>query len=155
MIDSSCNGEAATTMNDYSYETSHQPLYPSISSMPDIPSAEDVFSSLRCRRGTMNMPGEEDEDNDSYYDETKPQAFHRPRVQISPGHWVEMRGAVETCCAFQRKFYRRSNCPSCTTRIQYIQDAALVVCPTCDMLLPINDDMSGKGLAIGVEVVSK
>mmetsp|Transcript_36855 Transcript_36855/g.42031 ORF Transcript_36855/g.42031 Transcript_36855/m.42031 type:complete len:133 (+) Transcript_36855:44-442(+) len=119
-----------STSNDI-FDPQH--LYPSITSMPDIPTAEEVFSEFRNEKN-----------------ETTLETFHRHQIEISPGHWVEVRGFAETYNSFQRNFFQRINCISCSIQIKFIQDAAFVRCPICQVIQPINDDMSGNGLALGV-----
>mmetsp|Transcript_11349 Transcript_11349/g.16676 ORF Transcript_11349/g.16676 Transcript_11349/m.16676 type:complete len:260 (+) Transcript_11349:122-901(+) len=77
----------------------------------------------------------------------------RPLIEISPGHWIELRGSTETLKAFQNKFFCQVECYGCSHQIQCIGDAAMILCPTCRVVIPI-DNERGRGLGLGVKVES-
>mmetsp|Transcript_13860 Transcript_13860/g.21124 ORF Transcript_13860/g.21124 Transcript_13860/m.21124 type:complete len:261 (-) Transcript_13860:39-821(-) len=151
-------------------------LYPSSSSMPEIPLADDVFDKLgkendSCKKDSSfdkspfkseeNLSfGFERRQNPCSYNpqeqnsiEYPAEPVDRPLIEISPGHWIELRGSDETLKAFQRNFIRQVTCSCCSNQIQCIEDAAMVLCPICRVVTPI-DDVIGRGLGLGMKMQS-
>lgn len=150
-----------------------QSLYPSVHNLPDIPSAAVVFSKVGRKRApeTTETATSNDERQSTFESHHHHQAQHpsspnpveedegavpfdRPLVEVAPGHWVELRGSEETWAALQRGFSRKLNCFCCETSMKVIADAAMVLCPECRMICPLESEggAEGTGLGLGVKV---
>jgi len=77
--------------------------------------------------------------------------YDRSTVEIAPGKYMDLRGSKETWDALERNFSQQINCACCSTQIRFIRDAAMVICPVCRMILPV-DNEHGFGLGLGVKV---
>eukprot|EP00977_Amphora_coffeiformis_P026892 scaffold31414_cov183-Amphora_coffeaeformis.AAC.11 len=77
-----------------------------------------------------------------------PPADETPRtVEISPGNFQILRGHQETLRYVRRDEVASTTCLSCSDTIYAINDAAMVVCPTCRSITPMRSE--GNGLALG------
>ena len=70
-----------------------------------------------------------------------------PRIEISPGNHQVLRGHKETLRYVRRDAVASATCLFCQDTVFCVNDAALVVCPTCRSISPLGDD--GHGLALG------
>jgi hypothetical protein len=132
-------------------------LYPSTQNLPGIPIAELCFKKANLKKtlpdsapasdhvrphGMLDQskrtPDQVDDEPDKEYD--------RPLFEVSPGHWVELRGSEETLSALRRKFAIYMHCPFCDTHLRVIKDAAMSLCPECHTIAPFNDNGNGVGL---------
>lgn len=68
-------------------------------------------------------------------------------VEISPGNFQTLRGHQETLRYVRRDEVASTTCLSCSDTIYAINDAAMVVCPTCRSITPMRSE--GDGLALG------
>ena len=68
-------------------------------------------------------------------------------VEISPGNFQTLRGHHETLRYVRRDAVASTTCLSCNDTIYAINDAAMVVCPTCRSVTPMRSE--GDGLALG------
>lgn len=150
-------------------------LYPSVHNLPEIPSAAVVFSKVGRKRAPDHYNDSAPAENDvrrstleSYHQEPQREqqspnpveedesvSFERPLVEVAPGHWVELRGSEETWSALQRNFSRKVNCFCCETPMKVIADAAMVLCPECRMICPLDDVVGGRGLGLGVKLLKE
>ena len=64
-------------------------------------------------------------------------------MEISPGHFLPVRGASETEHAIRSAEIQETPCTSCSTHLFCLIGAALVLCPTCRVVGPILD--AGEG----------
>lgn len=151
-------------------------LYPSVHNLPEVPTAAVVFSKVGRkrasnadnsanyhisddRRSTFDSPHREHQQQQQQGQHSSPNpveeeddsSFERPLVEVAPDHWVELRGSEETWSALQRNFCRKVDCFCCETSMRVIADAAMVLCPECRMICPL-DDGGGRGLGLGVKV---
>jgi len=134
-------------------------LYLSTQNLPDIPIAELCFKKANLKKTppdsapasdhvrlhsmldqSKRTPDRVDDEPDNEYD--------RPLFEVVPGHWVDLRGAEETWSALQRNFSIVMLCPCCDTRMHVIKDAAMVLCPGCRTIVPVNDNGNGMGLGV-------
>lgn len=148
-------------------------LYPSVTCMPVIPKAEDVFNALKRKVCVQENPSPQIEVENTWAQERSQQYHHdqpapnpieedyddeetfdRPLVEISPGHFIELRGSKETWKTLQRNFSRQTDCACCSTQIEFIQNVAMVLCPVCRIVIPM-DNQNGRGLGLGVKVQSE
>lgn len=64
-------------------------------------------------------------------------------IEVSPGHFMCLRGAAETTEAIYRDFYTPCRCFACsdsfTTTIFCISDANYVLCPHCKVVSPVSE----------------
>lgn len=77
-----------------------------------------------------------------------------PLVEITPGDFQVLRGHKETLEYVRREQVASTVCLCCNDTIYAINDAALVVCPTCRSITPMQssssaDSGSADGLALG------
>ena len=74
-------------------------------------------------------------------------------VEIVPGKFLPLRGAIETWKAVQCDFYIPCTCLACSETIFCIQDASFVICPECRVVSPlesaIEDDNHAGGVGLG------
>jgi hypothetical protein len=135
---------------EYKRHESYQSQSPSLS--PSLSSSSSVYENNHRSHNSHHSPQPQHQHlNPVEDDETIPNPnFERPLVEVAPGQWVELRGSEETWHAVQRNYTRKVECFSCTIQMHAIQDAALVLCPECRMIVPFNDD--GEGLGLGVRV---
>lgn len=71
------------------------------------------------------------------------------RVEISPGNFQSLRGHQETLQYVRRDEVGSTTCLFCHDTIYSINDAAMVVCPTCRSISPTTTTENGEGLALG------
>jgi len=148
-------------------------LYPPTTYMPDIPRAEDVFNEYKRTVRVQETPSvqivkhnnlirERSQSFQQYQhtpnpiedDENDHEIYERPLIEVSPGQFAELRGSKETMNALLSKFSREIVCACCSTRIEFIRDAAMVICPSCRVVIPL-DNKNGRGLGLGVKVQSE
>ena len=76
------------------------------------------------------------------------------QVEVVPGVWLRLRGAVETQQAVQDGFFIATDCPCCTTTLCCIANADYVVCPDCRVVSSIHDydttDVVGSNGGVGL-----
>ena len=79
-------------------------------------------------------------------------------IEVAPGHYLPLRGAVETTHAIQTDFFRVFECWGCNPDHHHepvfvIQDANHAICPRCDTVTPIDhggpEDGYGHGVGLG------
>lgn len=79
-------------------------------------------------------------------------SFVKRLVEISPGVRVPLRGAMETKECVQRDFFGQTLCYACNLKPLFcIQDAAYVLCPSCRVISPFEDNGIGLGLGFTLE----
>ena len=88
--------------------------------------------------------------NQHCYDSPKKGHYHRqeklttsnysngPSIEVAPGEFLPLRGAIETWKAVQCDYYIPSTCFACSDTIFCIQDARFVLCPMCRVVSPID-----------------
>jgi hypothetical protein len=59
-------------------------------------------------------------------------------IEVAPGLSVRLRGADETWRAIQADQYQPCTCLECNATMFCIQDAWLVLCPTCRVASPVH-----------------
>jgi hypothetical protein len=64
------------------------------------------------------------------------------KVEIYPGVSETLRGAQETANAAKRNFVVNCTCPVCTVDCSCIADAAFVICPTCQVVYPLEGPLA-------------
>jgi hypothetical protein len=132
-------------------------LYPSTQNLPDIPIAELCFNKANIKKTLLDSaPASDHVRPHGMLDQSKrtpepvddepDNEYERPLFEVSPGHWVELRGCEETLSALRRNFSRDVNCFCCDRRIRVIKDAAMSLCPECRTIAPFNDNGNGVGL---------
>jgi hypothetical protein len=62
-------------------------------------------------------------------------------LMVTPGQWMRLRGADETWHAIQRDYYEPCICIDCSTEMFCISDAWLVLCPRCQSISPLEDNV--------------
>lgn len=82
-------------------------------------------------------------------------ATHEKMIEVAPGFQMRLRGAEETWAAVQRDFFGPATCFSCQKTVFCILDAEYVLCPTCKVVFPFEEDgeegeKSKKGAGGGV-----
>jgi hypothetical protein len=73
----------------------------------------------------------------SVIDKAAKMAAPEKTIEISPGHWVLLRGADETWECIERDFYVPCVCLECSMELCCIQDADFVICPICRVVSPM------------------
>ena len=105
----------------------------------------DSYSSLfppgpQRHSSTASFPWDDDDTKPAAVVIT-PTATALPlQVEVTPGVWLRLRGAVETQRAVQEGFFIATDCPCCTTPLCCIANADFIVCPDCRVVSPIHDD---------------
>jgi hypothetical protein len=86
-----------------------------------------------------------------------PSTNTKQQIEVAPGEWLPLRGAVETWSAVQNDFYMPTECVCCRNTIFCIQDAAYVLCPKCKVVSPgfSEDSKGGVGLGFTMEELAK
>ena len=82
-------------------------------------------------------------------------ATHEKMIEVAPGFQMRLRGADETWAAVERDFFGPATCFSCQMTVFCILDAEYVLCPTCKVIFPFEQDgevseKSKKGAGGGV-----
>jgi hypothetical protein len=77
-----------------------------------------------------------------------------PMYEVSPGVRERLRGALETWSYLQRDFYIPTSCKSCSVELTCIKNVDYVLCPTCQLITPIDTlpEAGGGGLGLGFTV---
>jgi hypothetical protein len=77
-----------------------------------------------------------------------------PMYEVSPGVKERLRGALETWSYLQRDFYIATSCKTCSVELTCIKNLDFVLCPTCQLITPIDalPEASGGGLGLGFTV---
>jgi hypothetical protein len=76
-----------------------------------------------------------------------------PMYEVSPGVRERLRGALETWSYLQRDFYIPTSCNSCSVELTCIKNLDYVLCPTCQLITPIDTpEAGGGGLGLGFTV---
>jgi hypothetical protein len=81
-------------------------------------------------------------------------------IEVAPGMSVRLRGADETWRAIQADQYQPCTCLECNATMFCIQDAWLVLCPTCRVASPVNVSATnnrdgGVGLGFTMDVLAE
>jgi hypothetical protein len=69
-------------------------------------------------------------------------------IEISPGHHQVLRGHQETLRYVREDRVASTECLFCNDSVYAVNDAAMVFCPNCRSITPLNVD-GGNGLALG------
>jgi len=73
-------------------------------------------------------------------------------LEIHPGLFLPLRGAMETVEAIKEGFTTRLACLACTANIICIADSEYVLCPVCKVVNPIEfNSGSGTGVGLGLQ----
>jgi hypothetical protein len=77
-----------------------------------------------------------------------------PMYEVSPGVQERLRGAMETWSYLQRDFYIPTSCKTCSVELTCIKNLDFVLCPTCQLITPIDalPEAGGGGLGLGFTV---
>jgi hypothetical protein len=83
-------------------------------------------------------------------DPTPPDAIY----EVIPGVRERLRGATETWTYLQRDFYIPTSCKTCSVELTCIKNVDYVLCPTCQLITPIDalPEAGGGGLGLGFTV---
>ena len=89
------------------------------------------------------------DDQGDYRDNQKPE--HR-MVEVTPGYFVPLRGSAETLEAVHKGRIQHAMCFVCKLRIVCVEDADMVICPTCRTISPLEGVGGGiGGLGLGLK----
>jgi hypothetical protein len=83
------------------------------------------------------------------------------QIEVSPGVYLPMRGAVETRQAVRQGSVRPTICVCCETQLYCIMTARYVVCPLCRVVGPVDFqhhvslEIRGAGLGLTVEILQQ
>lgn len=80
------------------------------------------------------------------------QNWHRAIVDVAPGYTVPLCGAEETRHAFRNDSVIHTECSCCNAFLYCIDDATMVLCPTCRSICPVEASFSTECLGIGLTV---
>jgi hypothetical protein len=69
--------------------------------------------------------------------------YIRRTIEISPGVYVQLRGAEETWDCIKRDFFMPCTCYDCLRELCCIQDADYVLCPKCRVVSPMDTTFYG------------
>lgn len=72
-------------------------------------------------------------------------------LELTPGHWVALRGAEETWHALQQGTVCSVNCRVCTTPLLCVESAQYVLCPVCKIVSPLDAESNCSGLSTMLE----
>jgi hypothetical protein len=77
-----------------------------------------------------------------------------PMYEVSPGVKERLRGALETWSYLQQGFYIPTSCKTCSVELTCIKNLDFVLCPTCQLITPIDalPEAGGGGLGLGFTV---
>jgi len=77
-----------------------------------------------------------------------------PTIEVAPGEFLRLRGAVETSDAIQNDFYIPAECICCDQTLLCIQDADYVLCPDCRVVVPLRpvNERSNGGVGLGCKL---
>lgn len=65
------------------------------------------------------------------------QFANRKMVEVTPGHFVPLRGAEETLQALDNGKVANTTCISCDTALVVHEGASMIICPDCEMIAPL------------------
>jgi len=161
-------------------------LYPSITDLPTIRNADEVWASASRRfeegnkrslttdeataqpehdeehGSNVGRSKDEDDYDDHNYDDDddgggdSEESVDRKMVEVTPGHFVPLRGTKETLEAVEMGQMTNTNCVSCDVALVVHAAASLVICPDCEMIAPLergdtDDEITSLGLGLKLE----
>lgn len=71
-------------------------------------------------------------------------------IEVTPGQFMKLRGSEETWRAVCNDFYMPGECQVCNNTIFCIQDADYVLCPTCRVVSPMDQERGSRNSDGGV-----
>jgi len=150
-------------------------LYPTVSNLPRIENADQVwalpsrylksdienaslaekwtaaFSSREADSKHLTCPSDEDRNND------ESRSINRKTVEVTPGHFVPLRGADETLEALSEENVINTNCVFCDVALVVHAAASMIICPDCEMIAALEGDnvvdTSSLGLGLRLETL--
>jgi hypothetical protein len=130
-----------------------------------VTSPRDLAIELSLNQSVDVVPEQQDDDElfDPVVEASVDKSYHRAHdkachdsadggghcIEISPGFSLPLRGSQETLRAVRQRQIATATCLCCGESVHAIQDAAMIICPTCRTIVPFDDSPSGHGLALG------
>jgi hypothetical protein len=145
-------GNSRTEVEDKCIErTSRQPY--SYTLEPPIPSFEQhsygsgyysvqPIRSRRCSSISIGSDAASIPESLCEDERRAPPRGSRPHIEVSPGHFMELRGSSETMQALEGGYAVTVTCVQCQIRIKCVPDCELVICPDCRVMSPLYQTIS-------------
>lgn len=77
--------------------------------------------------------------------------FLQPNIEVAPGVTLPLRGVEETVVYLMRGKMVRTACWSCGTQLRCMDQAEYVLCPTCRVVAPLEDEVVGTQRKFGTD----
>ena len=74
--------------------------------------------------------------------ESPRKGYTNKEIEVAPGEFMRLRGAVETLDAIEHDFFTASDCVICQQTILCIADADFLLCPLCKTVSPVDASRS-------------
>ena len=100
----------------------------------DIYRQESILSMQSTGSTLSTNPISRTEEEDESFTSPPPR---RSRIEVSPGHYLPLRGSAETLAAVESGMARAVQCVACSATLLCVPDAELVICPDCRLLSPL------------------
>ena len=75
--------------------------------------------------------------------------WQRSTIEVTPGYYLPLCGALETMYAFQKDFVIHAECAYCDSFLYCIDTAVMVLCPSCRSISPLPRNSVSAGMATG------
>lgn len=109
----------------------------------------------RSRHEYHRMKVADERSQRSYYDDRGEsddnEKAERQMVEVTPGNFVPLRGSAETLEAVHLGRIQHTTCFVCKLSLVCVEDAEMVICPTCKTISPLEGGASGRGLGLGLK----
>jgi hypothetical protein len=164
IFDGGCKEQQAGPSEQQS-STSHEGLLRQFSEQQNKPSRkldfQDDFTSTRTKEisyegwnSVSNPAGEHQVLAQEELKKPPSPAAPQMEIEVSPGYYLMIRGAVETDLAIQQGRVRPTVCSCCTSQLYCIMSAEYVLCPTCREISPVdfkhNNGLDPVGVGLGL-----
>lgn len=154
-------------------QKSEPSLYPDITNLPTIDTADSIWASTsRAGRQTINgskasttntstskeAKGVREgsvHDTDESCTSVESVEFKRKTVEVTPGHFVPLRGADETLMALDEGQVSFVTCIFCDIALVVHAASSMFICPECEMIAPLivdHGDAEKPSLGLGLRL---
>jgi hypothetical protein len=126
--------ESETSGSSFDYISSEEEnsvVNPKLSAAP-IFSSHDQYEADQFR-----INGEQNNDGKNFQATGQILKPITKKIEVSPGEFLQLRGAKETWKAIKDDFYMPCACIYCDLTLLCIQDAEFVLCPSCHVVTPL------------------
>lgn len=148
-----------------------QSLYPNVSNLPAIVTADAVWAATFRRHSEDNtiskaLPSQDQQhtrapasditreiaanNNDEPCSSVESHSFERKTVEVTPGQFVPLRGSEETLVALDHGQVTNVTCIFCDVNLVVHAAASMIICPDCEMIAPLGVDNKDGEASLGL-----